>query len=283
VEPEPLTPQPAPLAALRTLARLVLRDDYARVQVGLTEFQHRRRWRRSPVRHVTRRWVAERGLTVRGGPFQGLEYDPSAVGFAEALVAKLIGAYERELHDAIRAIQADTEIDSVVNVGCAEGYYAVGLARSAPRLRVHAYDLSPTMRRLCGRMAARNDVLDRVTIGGRCELGTLRTLAGAGSLILADCEGCELELLDPSEVPGLRAATLLVELHDFADPETTSTLLQRFEATHAAELISSEPRFVTEHPEPGELPGISPVEHELALLEFRPSVMQWAVLRPRGA
>ena len=235
------------------------------------------------MRPVTKRWVAERGLTVRGGPFEGLEYDQSAVGFAEALVAKLIGAYERELHAAIRAVQGDEDIDTVVNVGCAEGYYAVGLAHSTPRLRVHAFDLSPTMRRLCRRMAARNGVLDRITIGSRCDLGTLDALAGRRTLVLADCEGCELELLRPSDVPGLREATVLVELHDFDDPDTTSKVLQRFESTHSAELISSEPRFVTEHPEPGELPGISPVEHELALLEFRPSVMQWAVLRPRAA
>lgn len=234
------------------------------------------------MRHITKRWVAERGLTVRGGPFEGLQYDPSAVGFAEILVGKLIGAYERELHPTIRSIQADEGIDTVVNIGCAEGFYAVGLARSAPRLRVHAYDLSPTMRRLCRGMAVRNGVAERIAIRARCDVDALRTLAGPRSLILADCEGCELELLRPDAVPGLREATVLVELHDFENPDTTSTILERFEATHSAEVITAEPRFIVEHPEPGELPGISPVEHELALLEFRPNLMRWAVLRPRG-
>ncbi|HMJ95316.1 MAG TPA: class I SAM-dependent methyltransferase [Thermoleophilaceae bacterium] len=283
MESQPLMPRSAPIAALRGLVRLVLRDDFARVQVGLTELRHRRLWRRSPVRHVTKRWVEERGLSVRGGPFAGLEYDPSAVGFAEVLVAKLIGAYERELHPAIRAIQADEGIDTVVNIGCAEGYYAVGLARSVPRLRVHAYDLSPIMQRLCRRMAVRNGVAERIAVRSRCDLDELRALAGPRALILADCEGCELELLRPDAVPGLCEATVLVELHDFEDPDTTSTILQRFEATHSAEVITAEPRFIVEHPEPGELRGISPLEHELALLEFRPNQMRWAVLRPRGA
>ena len=276
-------PRSAPVAALRALARLVLRDDFTRVQVGLTELQHRRSWRRSPLRQITERWVEERGLTVRSGPFEGLEFDPFTVGFADALVAKLIGAYERELHSPIRALQADGSIDTVVNIGCAEGYYAVGLARSVPRLRVQAYDLSPTMQRLCRRMAVRNGVAGRVVVRSRCDLDELRAQAGPRTLILADCEGCELELLRPEAVPELRDATVLVELHDFDEPDTTSTILQRFEATHSAEVITAEPRFIVEHPEPGELRGISPVEHELLLLEFRPNLMRWAVFRPRGA
>jgi len=282
MESQPLTPQPAPIAAVRAVVRRMLGDDYARVQVGLTEWQHRRGWRRSPVRRVTERWVAERGLTVRSGPFAGMEYDPSVVGFAEALVAKLIGAYERELHPAIREIQANGQIDTVVNIGCAEGSYAVGLARTMPRAHVYAYDLNPTMRRLCRRTAERNGVLDRLTIQGLCDLDALRARAGERTLVVADCEGCERDLLDPDEVPALCESTIVVELHDFDDPTTSSTVLERFEATHETELITAEPRYPVEHPEPGELPGISPAEHEIALLEFRPSVMQWAVLRPRG-
>jgi len=261
----------------------VLGDDYARVQIGLTEFQHRRHWRRSPVRRVTTRWVAERGLEVRHGPFEGLLYDPSAVGFADALVAKLVGAYERELHEVVRQIQADERIDTVVNIGCAEGYYAVGLARTMAGAHVHAYDLDPIMRRLCRRMAALNGVLGRLTIQGRCDPGELRRLAGGRTLVLADCEGCELELLRPSGVPALKDSVVVVELHDFIDPAITPSVLERFEATHDAELITSEPRYPMEHPEPGELAGVSPVEHEIALLEFRPGVMQWAVLRPRDS
>jgi len=283
VEPQPLSPRPAPVAAARAIARRLLGDDFARVQVGLTELQQRRTWRRSPVRPVTERWLAARGLGVVGGPFTGLDYEPSAVGFADCVVAKLVGAYERELHPVVRELQGSGEIDSVVNIGCAEGYYAVGLARTMPRVHVHAYDLNPTMRRLCRRMAERNGVLERISVHGRCGLEELDGAAGERTLVLADCEGAELELLDPRHAPSLRESLVVVELHDYLNPAISSTVLGRFEATHDSELISSEPRYATEHPEPGEVPGISPVEHEIALLEFRPAPMQWAVLRPRGA
>ena len=141
--------------------------------------------------------MADRGLQVRGGPFAGLEYDPSAIGFAEALVAKLLGAYERELHAAVHAIQVDKGIDTIVNIGCAEGYYASGLARSMPWAHVHAYDLSPTMRRLARRMAARNGVLERVTIRSGCDLDDLRGLAGPSTVVVSDCEGCDSEPPSP--------------------------------------------------------------------------------------
>jgi precorrin-6B methylase 2 len=193
-----------------------------------------------------------------------------------------VGAYERELHAAIREIQANDQIDTIVNVGCAEGYYAVGLARTMPQAYVYAYDLNPTMRRLCRRTAQRNGALERLTIQGLCDLDALQALAGARTVVVADCEGCERDLLRPDEVPLLRESTVVVELHDFDDPTTSSTILERFKPTHEAEVILSEPRYPVEHPEPGQLPGVSPAEHEIALLEFRPSVMQWAVLRPRG-
>src|SRR3954471_17960548 len=89
-----------------------------------------RRWRRAQgayrswrVARVTRRFVDWHGLTVSGGPFAGPTY-PARPPLP--LAPKLLGIYERELHGAIEAaIRAAPE--TIVNVGSADGYYAVGL------------------------------------------------------------------------------------------------------------------------------------------------------------
>src|SRR4051794_40351820 len=66
------------------------------------------------------------GPQVQTGPFAGLEF---ARASAEGChVPKLLGCYERELHGLVEAAVADG-YDDIVNIGCAEGYYAVGLAR----------------------------------------------------------------------------------------------------------------------------------------------------------
>src|SRR4051812_47368421 len=61
---------------------------------------------------------------VASGPFRGMRYTACAAGVAP----KVLGTYERELHDWIVGLSS-RGYECVVNVGCAEGYYAVGLAR----------------------------------------------------------------------------------------------------------------------------------------------------------
>jgi len=59
-----------------------------------------------------------------------------------ALTAKLLGTYEKELQDAIRALEKK-RFGRIINVGAAEGYYAVGLARNFPNVPVVAESTLP--------------------------------------------------------------------------------------------------------------------------------------------
>lgn len=87
--------------------------------------------------------------------------------------------------------------------------------------------------------------------------------------------------MDPVAVPGLRGASLLVELHEFAAPGVTELLLGRFRPTHDIMLIdaapkSAEGRWVLGH--------LNPKEAAMAVSEGRPldPPMQWAVMTPHG-
>lgn len=79
--------------------------------------------------------TAQQGLVVQGGPFQGLQYVPSIVESAlavpralgSALIPKLLGCYEAELQGVLAQILA-TPYQDILDIGSAEGYYAVGLA-----------------------------------------------------------------------------------------------------------------------------------------------------------
>jgi hypothetical protein len=228
-----------------------------------------RRWRRLQaakrarrLSSITRTFVAWHGLEVSGGPFAGLRY-PDAT--ASSLIPKLLGAYERELHAAVeRAIGDEPEL--IVNVGAADGYYAVGLARRCPGADVHAFEADPRARDLLARVASANGVA--LTIEGAAGVDELRDLAGGRALFVIDCEGCEATLLDPDQVPLLHSATIVAELHDFAVP--VDPMLARFAATHDVTLIPTG----AQPPERGSSVG-------LALSEYRPGPMRWAVLRPR--
>jgi SAM-dependent methyltransferase len=239
-------------------------------------------WLKSPLRRPIKAYVKRYGLTVRHGPLAGLTYGPWAMGRVGKLVPKLLGAYERDWHEALATVVAARH-ETIVDIGCAEGYFAVGLALASPDSTVYAYDIEPKARELCGRLAELNGVADRMRIGVEADIDTLRGLPLAGAFVLCDCEGCEAQILDPDRVPQLRESTLVVELHDFIDPTIPATVLGRFEESHSATLFEAQPRYIRDYEELPNLPGTSYLQQEMVLSEHRPTRMRWALLTPRSA
>jgi hypothetical protein len=231
---------------------------------------------------LARRFIRRHGLVVSGGPFAGLRYPRrAAVG---RIVAKLIGSYEEELHGALEEVLRESP-RTVVNIGSAEGYYAVGLARALPGARVHAFEADAGRRALCGELARANAVEDRVVLHGTCTAADLARLGEAADLVVCDCEGGETEVLRPDLVPWLREARLLVELHEAFVPGTRDTLAARFAPTHTVLLVPEASRDPTRYPALLYLGGAEVPE---ALDEHRkdgrgrPLHMEWAVMTPRG-
>jgi hypothetical protein len=192
------------------------------------------------------------------------------------LIAKVAGTYEAELHTAL-AGWLQTDISLVVNVGCADGYYAVGLARALPEVEVLAYDIDPPARIRCNEMAQINDVAERVSVEGECLPETLAALPRSRVALVCDCEGCEKTLLDPALAPTLSGWRLIVELHDFLDATITDTITARFSQTHEIEIIPSLPAQSTDLPE---FAFMTPRQRRAVLTE-RPVPMSWAHMRPR--
>jgi hypothetical protein len=191
------------------------------------------------------------------------------------VITKLLGVYERELHAAVAGWRVDPPA-LIANVGCAEGYYAVGLAVALPQTRVLAYDIDPKARELCERLARLNRVEDRIEIHGECTPETLAALPSQGTAVLSDCEGYELTLLDPVRIPALAGWRVLAECHDFVDPSITATLEARFRPTHEVTVIASDPA----PPVPDAISYLSR-RRRAAVLSERPVAMNWIVMDPR--
>ena len=254
------------LRLVKSAARLLMPRAYERF---------RNRYKRDA--RLTRAIVRRQGLVVGTGPFAGMKYIPDAHG--SRLVPKLVGSYELELHDAIAEILADPP-SVVVDVGCAEGYYAVGFASALPEATVYAYDIAPGAREMCAKLGALNGIGEKLVIQGRCDCKELESLPLNHAFVICDCEGYELELLRPDKVPSLKHARLLVELHDFSVPGITAELQLRFESTHRMKLIDIQER----DPEAYEsLSDLSPAMKALALFERETDTtppQQWAYLVP---
>ncbi|MEJ0070609.1 MAG: hypothetical protein WDO24_19990 [Pseudomonadota bacterium] len=168
----------------------------------------------------------------------------------------------------------------MINIGCAEGFYAVGLARLLPRAAVFAFDTDLNAQVICRRTAALNQVGDRVTVLGACTPDMLVKLLQdhPTALLVIDCEGDEKTLLAGDVLAAAARATLIVECHDFLDPTITPTLTERLGASHAVAAI---PEGARDPNQLEALRGLSSLDRWLVVLENRPASMNWLVAQPR--
>jgi hypothetical protein len=220
---------------------------------------------------------------VLSGPFAGLAY-PSLTALGSALYPKLLGTYENELHDALDLILRE-EFDQIIDVGCAEGYYAVGLARRFPRTPVLAFDLDPAARRACRSMADFNGAGTHLEIHSFCNPDHLaRICRGKRNLIVSDCEGFEAHLFPAANVTAFADSYLVIEVHDFFGEPVGDPIASSLASTHATRLISA----VTTGQKLAML-GDSPVrtlpawEQAKLISEERPAGMYWIVATPKSA
>jgi hypothetical protein len=220
--------------------------------------------------------VRRHGRRVLDGPFAGMEYAIAAVG--SAYIPKLVGSYEAELH-AVLASAIERGYRTIVDIGCAEGYYAVGLAVKLPSARIYAFDSDSRAQQLCHQMAHANRVVDRVEVSGECTPEQLARLPLEGALVICDVEGYEIELLCPEIAPALLTCDLLVELHDCFQRGITQTICARFRSSHDVVMIDSLPRDVRDYPA---IHFLAADDQRVALSEMR-RTQQWALLTRRAA
>ena len=222
--------------------------------------------------------LEKEGTKVLQGPLQGLDFiERSAEG---CHIAKLLGCYEQPLQPYIAAA-INKGYSTLLNIGCAEGYYAVGFARAMPNTKSLAFDTDPKAQVACRELAAKNGVSDRVEVGGLFSPADFANYDHESTLVFCDIEGAELELLDPEIAPALKSMDLIVESHECLRPGITDTLITRFSATHDIHLVSDNGSRQLENV-PAWFKQLSHLDQLLATWEWRSGPTPWLVMRAKN-
>lgn len=212
--------------------------------------------------------------TVQSGPFDGMKLLPDLSWKESNLSPLLLGCYEEDIHAAIEAqIKRLKHLPnpSVAVVGCAEGYYAVGLARRLPHAKVYAVDIDAAALAICQRTAEANGV--SIVTGASVD-DFMRA-----DYIVMDCEGAEVAYLDLERFPHLAGSHVLVEVHNKEGQPTDEILLDRFRSSHRITFVFEGPRCPTKYPC---LSGMHSDMRWAAVSESRPCLMGWFVMEPKG-
>jgi hypothetical protein len=217
---------------------------------------------RQGITTAAERLASEQGAIVSAGPFVGLRYPADRLADVDTPVGKLTGVYEEEIHQPFEAAIA-RGVTTFLDVGCADGYYAVGMPYRSPGLITHAFDLSADARELCRRVARINDLEDRVNVGKRFSARSLDNLNTDGALMLCDIEGGEVRLFDRELVRRLTNTTVVIEVHEDFRPGAGSDLTSRFAGSHSVRMVAQ--RETIKRP---------------VLAEYRPPLLHWLVAEP---
>lgn len=263
-----MSTQPPPTALTEATAKAVADRLAGPPSVAKLEsaLRYLSKWRAELVANSL---IRQNGAQVLAGPFAGMAYPVRAAEGSRS--ARLLGAYEAALHPVIDRIITSAP-DLVIDIGSAEGYYAVGLARRLPQARILARDADPQAQELCRTLAAANGVEGRVEVGGLFTHADFDLCTTTRAVVICDIEGAEAELLDPARAPGLAHADILVECHPAAAPGVTALLKTRFGPTHKITEIG---RKIDDSALPDWMEALSDLDRLLALWEWRGGPTPW--------
>jgi precorrin-6B methylase 2 len=198
------------------------------------------------------------------------------------LLPKLLGSYESELHPFIEEMLGNDHT-TIVDIGCAEGYYAVGFGLRFAKADVYAFDVDLRARKLCAQLAELNALTDRIHIDGFCDTATLKSIPlGRKALFVSDCEGYEKMLFTPELASVLGAHDLIIETHDFIDLQISRNIRDAFRNTHRIRSVKSTDDIEkAHHYRYAQLENYDLQTRRLAFAERRPAIMEWLVMTPK--
>lgn len=198
---------------------------------------------------------------VQAGPFKGMKYVNKAIG--SSYLHKLIGSYEAILHPLIKTLKG-RDFDTVLDIGSAEGYYLIGFGEMFPKANLIGFEIEEKGRNLSKEMYKKNKLKNRFSLFGEANSENVSALITDKTLLICDCEGGELDILNPQDFPAFKNInTAIIELHDFLRPNIKETLTERFGDSHNINII----KFALANPE--DFPFFKTIKSEKDLYELR--------------
>jgi hypothetical protein len=195
----------------------------------------------------------------------------------------ILGLYEQEVLENL--VGAPVRYRVFVDVGAADGYYAVGLLFSGRVERSVAFETIPEYRAAIAQLANKNGVADKITILGTAsgrfaDVLVKNQITSRETMFLIDIEGAEFELLTKEVFTALSDSLIVVETHAhiYADLQgEMNRLIEKASATHSVTAWypgARNPWMIKE------LDNFTEIDRWILCSEGRREVQQWLRFDP---
>lgn len=220
--------------------------------------------------------------TVKNGIFKGLKY-PNYKSFGSAIYPKILGCYEAELHPVFSKI-LNTKYSKIIDIGAAEGYYSVGLAKFM-NTYVIAVDTNSEALKLLLNIANLNNARNLIQVKDSITNSELSEICNNEKcLIISDCEGYESKLFDSKFVASYSLSDLIIETHENIELGISKKIQSIFNETHEITIIKSIDdieKFNNYNFK--ELQNLSNEAKLLCLSENRSYIQEWVYLKAKDS
>lgn len=216
--------------------------------------------------------IQEHGLKVINGPFKDMEFLSSVS--EGCYLPKILGIYESELHSLIEAV-VESKPDVILNIGCAEGYYAVGFKRLLTETEVYAFDINPFAQSKCKELSERNNVV--INIQGEFKIEMMKDFYNKKVFLMCDIEGAEADLFNKDSIELLSKVEICIELHRYKGKSNIDIIPDLFRKSHNVEIVYQNGKDFTV---PEIIKNLQHLDILLSAWEWRSYPTPWLVAKP---
>lgn len=156
---------------------------------------------------------------VQYGPFCGLKLNKDTWWGKSDLGSQCLGLYEAEILEYLRAA-GNKKYKTFVDIGAADGYYAIGMLVSGLVDNVVCFEVSETGQAAIQENWKTNDSVGQLKVFGEANTSSIKALSKEtlkDAFVLIDIEGYEFELLNTDVIQHLKGCDLIIEVHNWVD------------------------------------------------------------------
>ena len=198
--------------------------------------------------------------------------------------SKLLGIYESQVQDKIIQEQKKNNLINIVNFGAADGYHILGLIKKGYFKNGYAFEIDKVTKNYLDENINKNNLDGKIKTFFEANFDIIfKNISDNDlkkTLFLIDIEGQEFELLNETILKRLMHSYLLVENHDFIQPNKnlTNIFQQNIKKFFNIEIIE----YSSKNPfQINLLKNFSEIDKWLMMNEGRPQTMHWIYLTPK--
>lgn len=220
--------------------------------------------------------------TVKLGPFKGLKLKKNNWWGKSDLGSMCLGLYEKELLDFIFS-DATNGRNTFIDVGAADGYYAIGLLNAKKADRAICFELSEKGQNTIRNNWILNNEPGHLEVYGDVLQSFIKATTNidfSKTFMIVDIEGAEFEFLTSNILNHISKSIVILEVHNWVHDflHKYSELLKNVEKYFEIEVLDRVERPTTTL---NELRALTDDNRLLLTSEARPCLMRFLVLRPR--